>query len=238
MSVDREGEVPLTGGWVTGGVVRVGETVRRRPGPNAAFVHRLLAHLENAGFDAAPRFLGLDETGREVLTFIEGDVPSDCRSIVWSDDQLQAAAALLERFHDATTGSDLAAGNEVVCRNDFGPWNLVWRDRLPVAVIDFDNAAPGLRRDDLGYTIWKHLNIGLIVLPPGEQGRRLRLMTTAYGLPADGDVLAAIERAQDRMRQLIEAALSGAKRDEALIQNSRERDWLRANGPVLLGDSV
>lgn len=201
-------------------------------------MHRLLAHLENAGFDAAPRFLGLDETGREVLTFIEGDVPSDCRSIVWSDDQLQAAAALLERFHDATTGSDLAAGNEVVCHNDFGPWNLVWRDRLPVAVIDFDNAAPGLRRDDLGYTIWKHLNIGLIVLPPGEQGRRLRLMTTAYGLPADGDVLAAIERAQDRMRQLIEAALSGAKRDEALIQNSRERDWLRANGPVLLGDSV
>jgi hypothetical protein len=230
----NDGETPLAGGWVTSGVVRVGDTVRRPPGLRAPFVHRLLAHLEESGFEAAPRFLGTDEKGRDIFTFIEGDVPSDCRSIVWGDSQLEAATTLLRRFHDATAGSDLAGGEEIVCHNDFGPWNLVWRDELPVAIIDFDDTAPGQRLDDLGYAIWKHLNIGVVDVKPREQARRLRLMTAAYGVCASGAVLIAIERAQDRMRQLIEAAPPGDERDDALIQNSRERDWLRANGSLLI----
>lgn len=123
----REPELPLGGGWVTGGVVRVGETVRRPIGSNAPLVHALLRHLEEVGFDAAPRLLGLDEEGREVLTFVEGSVPSDCRSMVWEDRQLASSAKLLRRFHDATAGSELAGPNEVVRHNDFGPWNLLWR---------------------------------------------------------------------------------------------------------------
>jgi hypothetical protein len=77
-------------------------------------VHRLLAHLEEVGFESTPRFLGLDAQGREVLTFIEGDVHSDCGAIVWEDGQLKAAAKLLRRFHDATAGLDLAGEAEVI----------------------------------------------------------------------------------------------------------------------------
>ena len=58
------GEIPLTGGWVTQGVVRIGETVRRPVGPNAEFVHRLLDDLARVGFAGAPRFLGIDDSGR------------------------------------------------------------------------------------------------------------------------------------------------------------------------------
>lgn len=233
MADEDANEIPLTGGWVTSGVVRVGKTVRRPPGPNGGFVHRLFKHLDEIGFEAAPRFLGFDNQGREVLTYIEGEVPSDCRSVVWADEQLTAAATLLRHLHDATAGCELAATAEVVCHHDFGPWNLVWRGDLPVAVIDFDNAAPGARLDDLGYAIWKHLNIGLIELAPREQGRRLRLMTEAYGVPCGGKILRAIVGAQERMQRLITAESDGAERNSALGQNRREQDWLSQNGLLL-----
>jgi aminoglycoside phosphotransferase len=228
--MDPEPEHRLTGGWVTSGVVRVGQTARRPRSLNAPFVERLLRHLEDAGFESAPRHLGFDEQGREILSFIEGDVPSDCRTTVWRDEQLTAIAELLRRFHDATSGSELAAGAEVVCHHDFGPWNLVWRDSLPIGIIDYDKAAPGTRLDDLGYAVWKALNLGLIDAPVLEQRRRMMVFTAAYGAIPDSTLLAAIEQAQERMRELIAAAPVGTDRDDALDQNRRERIWLEANG--------
>jgi len=234
MRMDPDAENPLTGGWVTTGVVRVGDTVRRPPTKNAPLAQRLLEHLEEVGFEAAPRFLGIDEQGREILTFIEGDVPSDCRTMIWGDDQLVAAASLLGRFHAATAGHAMAADADAVCHNDFGPWNLVWKDDMPVGIIDFDEAAPGTCLDDLGYAIWKHLNLGLVDLSPREHGRRLKVMCTAYGVPPDAHVLTAIERAQRRMQGLITAALSSPGKEDALLQNEVERSWLRVNGAALV----
>jgi hypothetical protein len=66
-------EEPLQGGTLSR-VVRVEDTVRRVVSDPRESGHRLLAHLEAAGFDGAPRFLGMDEQGRETLTFIDGDV--------------------------------------------------------------------------------------------------------------------------------------------------------------------
>ncbi|MFF1916255.1 hypothetical protein ACFVYE_32640 [Streptomyces sp. NPDC058239] len=43
--MEQELEIPLTGGRITKGVVRVGDTVRRPVGPHSPFVHRLLRHL-------------------------------------------------------------------------------------------------------------------------------------------------------------------------------------------------
>ena len=63
-------EEPLPGGNMTGGVVRVGDTVRRPAGPWTPAVHALLNHLHAVGFPGAPRAHGLDDQGREVLDFV------------------------------------------------------------------------------------------------------------------------------------------------------------------------
>jgi Ser/Thr protein kinase RdoA (MazF antagonist) len=226
-------ELELTGGWSTSSVVRVGNTVRRPSRENAAFVRDLLRHLIEVGFDSAPQYLGVDDEGREMFGFVEGDVPENCHDAVWSDTQLEAAARLLRRFHYATTETPLGGRGEVVCHNDFGPWNCVWKDGLPVAIIDFDRAAPGDRLDDLGYALWKFLNLGLIDLDPREQGRRFGAMIDAYGASGRGpELVAAVERAQERMRQLVRT-FPEEGRAPALSLLRRERDWLTAHAESL-----
>lgn len=117
--------------------------------------------------------------------------------------------------------------------HDFGPWNLVWSQGLPIGIIDFDEAAPGARAEDLGYALWKHLNLGLVELDPAEQRRRLCLMAAAYGALADTELLDAIAVAQRRMERKIQEAPSGKRRSGALAQNGREQEWLRGNAGLL-----
>ena len=95
----------MRGGNVTAGVVRVGDTVRRPARPHTPAVHALLTYLHAAGFDGAPRPLGIDERGREVLSFIPGTVPwPDRFELLEPQQQLARAAALIREFHDAVTG--------------------------------------------------------------------------------------------------------------------------------------
>jgi hypothetical protein len=54
-------------------IVRVGDTVHRPVQPWTPATHELLRHLEAVGFRYAPRVLGFDEHGREILSYIPGD---------------------------------------------------------------------------------------------------------------------------------------------------------------------
>jgi len=189
-----ETEVPLGGGNMTGGVVRVGDTVRRPAGPWTPAVHALLTHLHNAGFRGAPRPLGLDRRGREVLTFVPGTVawPGHFR-LLDGDGQLRRATRLIRDFHDAVAGFTPppdarwqalvpADGDEIIAHHDLAPWNLVISDRR-WAFIDWDTAAPGTRLWDLAYAM--HGFAPLTADPArrrDDAGRRLRLMADAYGL--------------------------------------------------------
>jgi len=98
--------VPLTGGTANRGlVVRSGQTVRRPQRPNSDAIHALLGHLEEAGFDGAPRFLGTDVRGREVLSYISGEAVTPPYP-AWSltDAALRSVAELLRRYHEAVAG--------------------------------------------------------------------------------------------------------------------------------------
>lgn len=170
-------EVRLRGGMIQK-VVRVGDTVRRRPPANADFVRALLGKLEAAGFDGVPRWLGIDARGRDIFSFVEGAVPLGLGH--HDDVTLRQAASLIRRYHDATAA--FCEDGRVACHNDLSPCNAVFRDGVPVALIDFDNAAEGERMFDLGYAAWLWLDIGNEAdYSHAEQLRRLRLFAAAYG---------------------------------------------------------
>ena len=222
-------ERPLEGGRVTSGVVRVGDTFRRPPGPISPFVRELLGHLYERGFNAAPRHLGRDEQGREIFSFIPGSVPPNLDP-GFPDETLTAAARITRRFHDATAGTGLSAGESVVCHNDLSPCNFVFRGGEPVAIIDFDAAAPGARLRDVGYALFLWLNLGVDGAPVPEQARRIEVFCGAYGVEADEETVeAVIEAVAANLEQLRAAGRSGDVEwwGDQLI-------WLRRNRSALV----
>ncbi len=181
----HETEMPLIGGRITHGVVRVGDTVRRPASASSHFVARLLRHLEQRGFAGAPRYLGVDEVGRDTFSYLPGYVPAKFQR--WTDAQVAAAGALLRSLHDATRGSSLAGPHPVVCHHDPGPNNTIFRDGTPVAFIDFDTAAPGDPLEDVAYATWSWCIASKDTAPPvPEQADQVRVLADGYGLGARG----------------------------------------------------
>jgi Phosphotransferase enzyme family len=203
-------EQQLPGGFINA-VVRAGDTVRRPPPANAAFVHDLLLHLERRGWPGAPRYLGTDAQGREVLSHVDGHVAweADQPPEVGSDESLAAAARLVRELHDLSAGTPLAGSAEVVCHNDLSPRNTVYRDTgqglRPVAFIDWDIAAPGDRIHDVAHTCWQFLPLGPSAPDPADAARRLRVVCDSYGLTDRTRLVDTILWWQDRCWRGIEA---------------------------------
>jgi hypothetical protein len=178
------GELRLPDGLGVGPVWRSDLGVHRPTGPWTPTVHAFLRHLAAAGFDGAPRVLGTDGAGREILTFVEGDVlaagpawrpgtPTPWPAWARTEECLVATARLLRRFHDAAAGfvppqeavwrrhdaPGLGAG-QAVCHGDIGPHNTVYRAGLPVALIDWDTIRPDDPIVELGAAAWKYVPLG------------------------------------------------------------------------------
>ena len=147
-------------------VLRHGDTVLRPAGPWTPAVHALLIHLEKAGFTGSPRVIGngYDGHGREVLTYIPGDF---VHPHAWSDEGIWQVGRLLRDLHDATAGFQPPPGavwhrwpfhsdapDAIISHRDTGPWNIVARDGLPVAFIDWPTAGPTDRLDEIAATAW------------------------------------------------------------------------------------
>ena len=219
-------EIPLAGGDVTEGVVRIGGTVRRPVGPHSPLVHALLAHLESIGFAGAPRFLGIDRAGREVLSYVEGDVAGRPRPPWIADEtRLSSVGRLLRAYDDAAAsfipppgalpGAQRAEPSgippapqyppELIGHVDITPENVVFRDGRAFALIDFDLAKPATRADEMFNAMmwWAPLSDPRDV-DPLLQGvdvpRRARILADAYDL-SDADRQRVIEVAVVRNRR-------------------------------------
>jgi aminoglycoside phosphotransferase (APT) family kinase protein len=196
-------EEPLYGGIANRGrVVRSGDTVRRPMRPGSAATHALLQHLESAGFSGSPRLLGVDEQGREVLSYIEGEaVVPPYPAWAMTDAALVSVARLLRDYHEATLGfradqqtwSDAVPwrfrGHGVTTHNDPNLDNVVFRDGRAVALIDFDLASPGSRAWDVACAarLWAPLRSDVDITDSrrGAGIDRFRRFVDSYGLDAE-----------------------------------------------------
>jgi hypothetical protein len=246
VSVPRDGDaatapVVLQGGTANRGhVFRVGSTVRRPSRPTSASTRALLDHLERVGFRGAPRFLG-DDDGHELLSFVDGQAPTDPYP-TWAltDEALASVARLLRRFHTAVAGFDgrrlawhrnvpAAFRSGLVSHNDPNLDNVVFRDGEAVALIDFDLAAPGSTAWDLAIAarLWCPLRADDDVtdVRHGRSMARLRLLLDEYGA----------SRAE---RECLPAAVAGSHGwSYALVRREAERGhpgfldhWVRRDG--------
>ncbi|GIG04068.1 phosphotransferase [Catellatospora coxensis] len=194
-----EGEEALVGN-VTSGVVRVGATVRRPAGPWTEGVDAFLEHLREAGFTGAPRPLGRDEQGRQVLEYVPGEMGDATGTYTLVE--LAEIGRMQRALHDAAVSFVAPSATrwespippdraELICHNDVSPWNLVRADRGWV-LIDWDNVAPSSRLWDLAYAAQSMAGMSPR-RDPAESAARLRAYTGGYGLdPAFGPELAVL----------------------------------------------
>jgi hypothetical protein len=250
-----ESEVPLPGGLANRGqVVRVGETVRRPQRSTSPAAHALLLHLEAVGFDGAPRFLGVDSRGREVLTYVPGTtVFPPYPGWALTDEALVSVAGLLRDYHRAVAGFDPTPhawpqsppesfAGELVSHNDLNLDNVVFREGRAVALIDFDLSSPGSRLWDVACAarLWAPVRPDVSVHDSrrGRTFERLRLFIDSYGLD-DADrrrMAGAVQENHQWFGRLIEryvaaghAAFTEYSKSAARLQAEQYRRWLADN---------
>jgi hypothetical protein len=260
MCAAESGET-LTGGRMTSGILRRGDQLLRPTGPWSAAVHEYLRYLEAAGFEGSPRLIGIED-GYEVLSYLEGEVPSDpdwepgrgnrLPPYARTDQALCRTAQLLRRLHRVSLDFEPAVtcyrfhphpprAGEVISHGDLGPWNTVYRDGLPVAFIDWDSAQPADPLTDLAGAAWAFVPLapagqlaesGFAPLP--DLPARLRMFVDAYGLADRRAILPALQRST-----LISAGhvkdypISAADAAATLEYKARELRWLHGVLPDL-----
>ena len=230
----------LAGGRTTPGVVRIGNAVHRPLRRWTTTVHAVLRHLERAGFTEAPRVLGFDDVGREVLTYLEGETVAGVRpwpAWVSSDEALTQVGSWLRRLHDATVdfvppedavwfAGQLWRPGLVIGHHDAAPHNAVWRQGRLVGFVDWDVAGPSSREFDVAYSalMWVPLLASgsawpMASQPMEERYRRLHLLLDAYGY--GDDRLALREAVPTRARRNAEVVRRLADAGDPVFQALR-----------------
>lgn len=208
---------------------------------NAEPVRLFLAHLERSRFYGAPRFLGTDDRGGEVLEYAEGDVPAPPLPDWAADEELLISVACLQlELHDAAAGFLLPEGmawtprrlppgarGSLVCHTDLRPENVVTRDGRAVGFTGFGLALPVDPLFDIAVAArhWIPLMDPADITDAratADLPHRFRCFSAVHGLDADR---------RDRVVGLLLDDLGPAPAD----RDRRSRDWLTAHRDELSG---
>ncbi|MGN8647525.1 phosphotransferase [Gracilibacillus sp. HCP3S3_G5_1] len=235
---NHKNEKILSGGNVSN-VYRSGNTIRRELKKDSPKIHNLLKHLETKGFSYAPRFLGVDEKGREILSFIEGEAGNyPLKEYMWADEVLVEIAKILRLYHNSVSDFSYDSWQpidntpqpfEVLCHNDFAIYNIIFHHERPIGIIDFDVAGPGPRLWDMAYTLYTCVPLSRFYL--SEKGEkvyyhssqhanrikeRVRIFFEAYGERMEEEYL---EMVLLRLEGLCKTIIRKASEGDTAFQN-------------------
>jgi hypothetical protein len=251
-------EQALGGGINPRQTVRVGDTIRRPAHVGTPAIQALLQHLEAKNFPA-PRAMGIDSKGREILSFIEG------RASTWPWPEIllgpvgaEIVGRMLRRYHDAVadfsgphvwmTGSRAPSEGEVICHGDFAPHNLIWRGDVIAGVIDWELVHPASPIEDVGYAAWMSVplrpdsdlqHIGFS--SPPNRRERLSALARGYGRFDSQSIIEATLLLQDKSTaEMEDRGRRGVEPWKTYLaaglaeRNRRDHAWLLENGRELL----
>lgn len=236
-------------------IARTAQTVTRRSTEWTQSTQDLLRHLHGAGFAEAPRALGLNAGGDEILSYIEGESGPDAWAKIVPEHGLRSFARLLRRFHDAVrdyrpttslwaTEPHVVGDDEIITHGDFGPWNTVWRGREPVGVIDWEMAGPRRPMFDVAYAIEysapfrddDECTRWLGYPEPPDRRRRVALFADGYGLDSSEGLYQEVVSAQRRDIDYVQSLASrhiepqaSWVRDGYLVTLRSRVDWSVSN---------
>jgi len=207
-------EVGLPGGNTTGAVLIDG-VIHKRASPWTPTVHALLRYLEEAAFPGAPRALGFDSSGREMLSYLPGETIGDRDPWpAWAsaDSMLVQVGQWLRRLHDLTADFRPPADERwfiggvmrpglIVGHQDAAPYNAVVDGERLVGFYDWDIAGPSSREWDLANSMLPWVPLASDAPGPsdaaggpdaGERSRRFHLLLDAYGFEGDREVFGSV----------------------------------------------
>jgi hypothetical protein len=182
-----------------GGAVRIGDTVRRPTGPWTPAVHALLDHLATR-VPHIPRVLGVDERGREILSYLPGRVVDQRNETErLTAGQIVALVRWTRQFHRAVADFRHpgpwryfpVAGPALIGHNDIAPYNACFRGDELVGVFDWDLAGPTTPLFELAFIAWNCVPLWEDV-DPGRAAERVGLIATGYGGFTGRQVLRAV----------------------------------------------
>lgn len=236
---------PLEGGNV-GVTARIGHTVRRQTGPWTPAVHALLRHLGERGMPATPKVLGTDDRGREILTFLPGEIV-DVDTGLLSAARLVALVEWARTLHERTAGFrhegpwryPAVEGATVVAHNDLAPYNVCFSGDRVAGVFGWDLAAPSTPLRELGLLAYTCVPL-FRPMAPEVVARRVRLVAETYGGFSAHEILDAAEARVRHSAAVvtgwIETGAPGAEGLVAVGEPERTRtglaDWARRRPEV------
>jgi hypothetical protein len=250
-------EQPLTGGAINA-VTRRGNIVYRTGGPWVPAIHAVLDYLDARGFPYAPKALGVDEQGRELISYLPGSsMMRPWQPVMFTDQALVQATRMLRELHAATldlvlppetdwrSGPAAKPAGQVIRHGDLGPWNTLWQGDRLTGLIDWDFAEPGMAITDL-------VQLALYFVPlrgeehwracgfpgPPDFRHRLAVICDTYGGIEPHEVVAEIVRLQETaMEEITTRAAEGRYPWTMFLENGEvartqaEVAWLHSTLP-------